>query len=1159
MVDKRLVLLIALVALANAVPVEYERTQSQQCAVECKSDGQQTLFDYEPGKTYVYKYEADTITTLDGTTQEYSSVHIRAQAEIEVLSRCELSLRLRDVSIEESDPERSGSRRVSDGFEEFKNTLERDTLRFAYQDGRIEDLCPSREEPTWSLNIKRGLLSAFQNSMGLDESSRNLVEETDVAGKCNVEYTADSNLLGKTTITKTKDLRSCTDRQNTDFALSLFSDSYNSDSQVQSSPIVNSTQTCQQTVDGIVKTSLCSERHAFRPFSNGGRGAVTTTRQYLEYVNKYNNIRARFDNVVKRTDLLYKHEKNSEEKLSHAQETEEILQQICANEDIRPETPHLFKRLVSSLKRLDAATLQNTYRRIDSICSRNNNVRKFYLDALPMVGTSAAYKLMTDILLRYEVAGLQADAWATSFAFVHHPNKEMIAAITPLLERTNPARSVVLGASALIHSYCHHNTECMNEDEVKNAVRKFDDILGYKCKAEDKEQEDRIITALKALGNAGRTTAQVTLARCFQESTNSIPMRLAAIDAFRRMPCQYERRDMLRAFLNVEEDTEIRIGAYLAAMKCPTREVVQKVKDTLNKEVVNQVGSFVWTHLTNIKESSDPCKREISELLEDHTLKAKFDKDSRKFSRHFEGSLFSDALNLGAHAESNLIFSPKSYIPRSSMLNLTLDLFGSAVNVFEVGGRIEGFEFLVESLFGPNGYFQDPEEEQTADAKNNVDASNTEVRAPLINKINDNFVKPSDEAQGSFYVKTLGNELGFYDFKGFDDFKRSTHSSTFFDLLIKLSKNQEVEYTMSQQPLDASYVIPTAIGLPLNLTVTGTYSVSLKAGGKADLRQIIKSPRSMDIAGYIKPSAAVELSTMMSVDAFVSRSGVKMVSTMHTSTALEGTIQLKDGQVLNVDFKTPREKQEIIDVETKLFVVHREVEHEQRGVEDNRREMTSCTGERLTKWTGLQLCGAVTYPNASHVDEAPYYPLTGPTRVTLYLAKSDPTMKGYHLEMKLKNSKRERSHVAKVSFNTPGSRVDREWTAEFDLNRNDKSLNINLKSPFKKFTVEGKVTDGETLKSANFLLNYDESIKYSVKSELRVDETASSKRYSPSLEVSMPRRQPITFKGYWMLYKQENRVYVDLAVNELFSKPVSVKARAFPRGQGVLQHARLTR
>lgn len=38
-------------------------------------------------------------------------------------------------------------------------------LRFSFHDGAIEELCPDKEEPVWVLNFKRGVLSAFHNTM----------------------------------------------------------------------------------------------------------------------------------------------------------------------------------------------------------------------------------------------------------------------------------------------------------------------------------------------------------------------------------------------------------------------------------------------------------------------------------------------------------------------------------------------------------------------------------------------------------------------------------------------------------------------------------------------------------------------------------------------------------------------------------------------------------------------------------------------------------------------------------------------------------------------------------------------------------------------------------------------------------------------------------
>ena len=69
---------------------------------------------------------------------------------------------LRDVTIEGYD-----SRKFTDQDKnkEFSKTLERFPLRFSFQDGIVESVCPDIDDIMWAVNIKKGVLSAFQNSM----------------------------------------------------------------------------------------------------------------------------------------------------------------------------------------------------------------------------------------------------------------------------------------------------------------------------------------------------------------------------------------------------------------------------------------------------------------------------------------------------------------------------------------------------------------------------------------------------------------------------------------------------------------------------------------------------------------------------------------------------------------------------------------------------------------------------------------------------------------------------------------------------------------------------------------------------------------------------------------------------------------------------------
>lgn len=55
------------------------------------------------------------------------------------------------------------------------------------------------------------------------------------------------------------------------------------------------------------------------------------------------------------------------------------------------------------------------------------------------------------------------------------------------------------------------------------------------------------------------------------------------------------------------------------------------------------------------------------------------------------------------------------------------------------------------------------------------------------------------------------------------------------------------------QFIDSSLTVPTAVGLPLTLSVNGTAVVDVKATGKMDLRKVSKTPRSVYIDGEIRP------------------------------------------------------------------------------------------------------------------------------------------------------------------------------------------------------------------------------------------------------------------------------------------------------------------
>lgn len=52
----------------------------------------------------------------------------------------------------------------------------------------------------------------------------------------------------------------------------------------------------------------------------------------------------------------------------------------------------------------------------------------------------------------------------------------------------------------------------------------------------------------------------------------------------------------------------------------------------------------------------------------------------------------------------------------------------------------------------------------------------------------------------------------------------------------------------------------------------------------------------------------------MGIDALDTQVGIKMVSTLHSKTSVQGKVSLSEGTVLDVNFDLPDEKQEIISI-----------------------------------------------------------------------------------------------------------------------------------------------------------------------------------------------------------------------------------------------------
>ncbi|XP_064121465.1 uncharacterized protein LOC135225850 [Macrobrachium nipponense] len=1042
------VALLACLAFLASTALAAPAISSGSCALHCTNP---VSFAYETGKSYVYDYSAETSASLLGVAGDDAKMKITSVAHIDVSGPCEYILRLSNVVLE-------GSSHTA----EFAEALSKNPLKFSFQDGMIENICSEVSEPMWVLNIKRGLLSTFQNTMTFhgDET----LQEKDVSGVCETDYKSvtEGNVVHVERITN---INSCSERP--DFSTFITSSSYNTDSLIQNINLLKTTNFCHQKLqDDIMISAECEEIYKARPFGEGQEVAMTKVKTTL-VLKSQEPVPGVSDFEFYRKSLVY--EDVFEPAPAHVELVEKILNDLItsSHEEVKKETPALFSKLVDALKNLDYSQLSQLLG-----STTEPKTHKFLVDAMPLVGTASSMAVVRDLIINGKLNNIEKDIWFTSLVFNKHPTVEMLNAIAPLL-KTNPSQKAFLGTSALINNFCKLQNTCEQVPVVKEIINNIEIELGAGCRTTNEDEREKVLVALKALGNAGHwVTAKSVLETCYLEE-NDMEIRVAALDAWRHTPCEYDRSNILALFQDESYDPELRIAAYLSLMSCPTPSFIDIVKERLISEGVNQVGSFIWTHMTNLQESAAPEKQWMHHMIGEELLQKKFSSDALRFSRNYESSFFMNDLNIGASVESNVIFNTKSYLPRSAMLNLTLDLFGESINFFEIGGRIDGFEAYIERFFGSNGYFPEEHIEQvlrTMRSKSNAESTTLEG---FLDKI-------SDEPEGSYYLRLFGNDLHYHHFHGMENFLSSSTSSP-LDLLLDLVRQGKVDYTKSFQIMDSHINIPTISGLPLILDskMTGTFGLEMTSNFQA------KGFSDFNVQGHLHPSAALEFDGLMLIDAHLSKTGVKMCTTLHTSTLLDGKVQIQEGKVVDIAINTPKDKIEIFDVQGEFFYLTDD--HEEKKETEGRKLFDGCSSDVL----GLAICGTTQVS-----------PL-GPFAADVYLKKTG-TQTGYIFQFKQQSDKFE------LLVDTPGSLEDHKIA--ITITKAPNSITADIYTPIKsaKGTLEYIWTNSN--KKMKCALILDSGDTYAIETSLL--KTAEDVTvFAPSIVLTMPYGEILNIQG----------------------------------------------
>lgn len=325
-----------------------------------------------------------------------------------------------------------------------------------------------------------------------------------------------------------------------------------------------------------------------------------------------------------RKSLLYDHSFSPKPMHNDIKLSREYLKQMCllGFPNIERAFPNKFIQFLSATKQLSDKGLNQLLARAGGICL---NGRKHVLESLPYIESSASIELMKDLLtgkLRSkELTPAIKEAWMISMFYLPRPDEKIIEAMFSLIQHyeNEPNPMFILIPSSVVHTFCRNMGDCKDSVVVSNIVKYLEGIVSNNLARDlsDRKLFEKLIVAMKGIGNIGMISKQLEteLMEIVIDVSYDDDVKLQAIQIFRKTNCDRTRDYFKDIYQNFTQSVEVRIASYLQLMKCPTYLTVKDIKTFLPTERVNQVGSFVWSHLKNMAKTSSPQKIELQALL----------------------------------------------------------------------------------------------------------------------------------------------------------------------------------------------------------------------------------------------------------------------------------------------------------------------------------------------------------------------------------------------------------------------------------------------------------------------------------------------------------------------------------------------------------------
>ncbi|XP_072946075.1 apolipophorins [Epargyreus clarus] len=1027
-----------------------------KCSVACK--GSSASPGFLNGHTYNYGVDGSVSVYLSGASGKESTVKIFGQVSVTALGNCAHVLNVKNLAIAGPDGKKYPCPKGIDK-----------PVQFSLENGRVgAEICATDGDTRRSLNIKRAIISLLQ-------TEQKTSTQIDFFGACPTEVSS-SQEGGAVLIHKSRDLSRCAHREQgkNEFLTAV----YNPTAEIKNTQILQSNMNVESKVNnGVPEKVTATEEYLYSPFSVGENGARAKVHTKLTLSGTAQGGGDAGNCGDSRTIIFENPHGNANEQsnfknaFNAVKETAKTLTNEASSKSAGN-----FAQLVRIFRTTNKDDLMKIFNQIKG----NELEKRVFLDGLLRTGTGYSIEASIQILKSKALNSIEEKLVFLSLGNARHVNDEAMKAAAGLLDVPKLPKEVYLGVGALAGVYCRdHDCHGAKSEGIVALSKKFGAKL-QNCKPKTKAEEDYVVAVLKGIRNIRHLEDSLIdkISHCAADNTVKARVRVAALEAFHADPCAAKLKKTATDLMkNVQQDSEIRIKAYLAVIDCPCAHSANDIKNLLSHEPVHQVGRFITMSLRHIRSSANPDKQLAKQHYGLIGIPNKFNIDDRKYSSYREMSYNVDALGIGGNVEQTVIFSQDSFLPRSASLNLTAELFGHNINVLEIGGRQGNLDRVIEHFLGPKSFLRTQKPQDIYDdLVKRMEESSKKVETSVrgrrsIKSEVDNFDKQmkvkgisyNNELDLDVYLKIFGTDAVFLslgDDKGFD-------ANNILDQLLKLLNEGMNKIKRFQQEvrghllfLDAELAYPTSTGLPLKLDLIGAATARVDVATNINVKEILKSPENAKIDIKLVPSSDIEITGVFFVDADAIGAGLKVTNNLHSSTGGHLIAKIiENGHGFDLQYALPIDKQEILTASRDFVYFSAEKGCMEKTtpvvVDTDKKEYSGCF-DQLAGVLGLTLCGEISMPFSVSGPDAQNsiskfmtrFPLSGAAKLKLVLEKND--LRGYHIKGIMRSDNNQGSYGVEMLFDAEGSQNRRtQIFGDVIMNAGEKTLKFSLDSPIK--------------------------------------------------------------------------------------------------------------